>query len=504
VPNFDSKIDRIHERELAMTRFRISYLCRCLFLGTTLNLFAQTPDRSKPPELGPPPVLKVPPIQHLKLSNGLPVVLVEKNQVPLVDIILQVSAGSGMDPAGKTGLASVTLAMLDEGAGTRNALQIADEIDYLGASLSVGAGYHTSSVSLHVPVARLDAALAVMADVALRPTFPAEELERQRKQRLTALAQAHDNPQTIATVLSNRVLYGEQHPYGQQSGGVESSLRGFAVQDCKDFYAKHFLSNNAALIVSGDVTAKTILPKLESAFGRWKAGKAPSVAWPEVKQVTDRQILLVDKPEAAQSVIRIGRIGAMRMTEDYYAITVLNTILGGSFTSRLNYNLRETHGYSYGAGSSFAMRPQPGPFVASSSVQTDVTDKALTEFIRELSGILGDISDEELTRAKNYEALGYPANFQTTGQIAGALMELVTYGLPDTYFNDYVKNILAVTKEQVQAAAKKYIDPNRLSIVVVGDRAKIEAGVRALNLGEVKAMTIEEVLGKAPRVEGAD
>ncbi|MGH7491370.1 MAG: M16 family metallopeptidase [bacterium] len=487
-----------------MPRFRVLLLCTFLSLGITVNLFAQTPDRSKPPELGPPPNLKVPPIQHLKLSNGLPVVLVEKNQVPLVDVILQINAGSGMDPADKTGLASVTLAMLDEGAGTRNALQIADEIDYLGATLSTGAGYHNSSVALHVPVARLEDALTVMADVALRPTFPTDELERQRKQRLTALAQAHDNPQTIAAVLSNRVLYGEQHPYGQQNGGVEASLRGFSAQDCKDFYAKYFHSNNAALIIAGDVTAKTILPKLESAFGKWKAGKAPSVTWPEVRQVADRQILLVDKPGAAQSVIRIGRIGTTRLTEDYYAITVLNTILGGSFTSRLNYNLRETHGYSYGAGSSFVLRPQPGPFIASASVQTDVTDKALTEFIKELNGILGEITDEELTRAKNYEALGYPANFQTTGQIAGALVELVTYGLPDTYFNDYVKNILAVTKEQVQAAAKKYIDPDKISIVVVGDRAKIEAGVRALNLGEVKVMTIEEVLGKAPKVEGTD
>ncbi len=468
-----------------------------------LCAFAQNPDRSKPPELGPPPTLKVPPIQHLKLSNGLPVVFVEKSQVPLVDIILQINAGSGMDPANKTGLASVTLAMLDEGAGTRNALQIADEIDYLGAALATGSGYHTSSVTLHVPLARLDAALAVMADVALRPTFPAEEWERQRKQRLTSLAQAHDNPQTIAAVLSNRLLYGG-HPYGLQSGGVEASLRSFTAQDFKDFHARYFLGNHASLIVVGDIAANAIMPKLESAFGKWNAGKAPSITWPEVKQVAERQIYLVDKPGAAQSVIRIGRIGAKRATEDYYAIDVMNTILGGSFTSRLNYNLREQHGYSYGAGSGFAFRPLPGPFVANASVQTEVTDKALTEFMKELQGILGEISDEELQRAKNYQALGYPGSFQTTGQIAGALTELVTYGLPDTYFNDYIKNILAVTKEQVQAAAKKYIDPNAVAIVIVGDRAKIEAGVRALNLGPVKTMTIAEVLGKPPKMEGTD
>ncbi len=473
-------------------------------LVVVINAFAQNPDRSKPPALGPPPTLKVPPMQRLKLSNGLPVVLIEKSQVPLVDIVLQVNTGSAVDPDKKTGLASMTLAMLDEGAGTRNALQIADEIDYLGAELSTAAGYHASTVSLHVPVARLEAALAVMADVALRPTFPGEELERQRKQRLTALAQAHDNPQTIATLLLNRVLYGEQHPYGRQTGGVEASLRSFTMQDCRDFYARYFFSNNATLIIVGEVTAKTVLPKLEVAFGKWQAGKAPSASSPEVQQVGERQIYLVDKPGAAQSVIRIGRIAATRMTPDYYALTVLNTILGGSFTSRLNYNLRETHGYAYSAGSSFVLRPLPGPFIASASVQTEVTDKALTEFIKELQGILGEITEEELTRARNYEALGYPKEFQTTGQIAGALTELVSYGLPDTYFNDYVKNILAVTKEQVQAAARKYIDPNRVALAIVGDRAKIETSVRALNLGPVKVLTTEEVLGKPPKVEGTD
>jgi len=467
------------------------------------SIFAQSPDRSKPPELGPPPALKIPPIQHLKLSNGLPVVLVEKPQVPLVDLVLQVNAGSAFDPSAKSGLASLTLAMLEEGAGTRNALQIADEIDFLGASLSTGAGYHTSAVSLHVPLARFESALAVIADVVLRPTFPAEELERQRKQRLTALAQAHDNPQTIAAVLSNHLLFGE-HPYGRQTSGVEASLRSFAVQDCKDFHTRYFVSNNATLIVVGEVTAKTIMPQLESAFGKWKAGRVPPASWPEVPQVADRQIYLVDKPEAAQSVIRIGRLGAPRMTEDYFAIDVLNTILGGSFSSRLNQNLREEHGYSYGAGSSFVMRPLPGPFIAAAAVQTDVTDKALTEFMKELQGILGEISEEELTRAKNYEALGYPGNFQTTGQIAGALAELVTYGLPDTYLNDYIKNILLVTKEQVHAAAQKYIDPAKVAIVVVGDRAKIEAGIRALHLGEVKNLSIDDVLGSAPKVEGTD
>lgn len=483
--------------------FRPMLLLLSLFAAPIV--FAQAPDRSKPPELGPPPALKVPAIQHLKLSNGIAVTLIEKPQVPLVDIVLQVKAGTATDPQDKIGLASLTLAMLDEGAGTRNALQIADEIEFLGASLSTGAGFHVSTVSLHTPLARLDGALAIMADVALRPTFPGEELDRQRKQRLTALAQAHDNPNAIASVLYNRMLFGEQHPYGQRTGGVEKTLRAFTVQDLKNFHATYFVANHAQFIVVGAVNAKTILPKLEASFGKWKAGKAAALMTiAEAKQVADRQIYLVDKPGAAQSVIRIGRLGVARMTPDYYAITVMNTILGGSFTSRLNQNLRETHGYAYGASSGFAFNQLPGAFTAAASVQTDATDKALVEFMKELNNIRGEITDEEMTRAKNYEALSYPGNFQTSGQIAGELSELVTYGLPDTYFNTYVTDILAVSKAQVQAAAQKYVDPAKVAIIVVGDRANIEAGIRALNLGQVNLLTIEEVLGKVPVLDGAN
>lgn len=489
-----------------MTTLRFSFrpiFATISFLAAQF-VFGQAPDRSKPPELGPPPALKVPPIQHLRLSNGIAVTLIEKPQVPLVDVVLQIKTGTAMDPAEKTGLASLTLAMLDEGAGPRNALQIADEIEFLGASLATGAGVHTSSITLHTPLARLDAALAIMADVALRPTFPGDELERQRKQRLTSLAQAHDNPNTIASVLFNRTLFGEQHPYGRRTGGVENTLRALTAQELNKFHATYFVSNNAQLIVVGAVTGKTILPKLEAAFGKWKAGKASAPVAAEAKQVTERQIYLVDKPGAAQSVIRIGRLGVARLTPDYYALTVLNTILGGSFTSRLNQNLRETHGYAYGASSNFGFNQLPGAFLAAASVQTDATDKSLVEFMKELNNIRGEITDEEMTRAKNYVALGYPGNFQTSGQIAGELSELVTYGLPDTYFNTYVNDILAVSKAQVQAAAQKYIDPEKVAIIVVGDRQKIEAGIRALNLGQVNLLTIEEVLGKVPALEGTN
>jgi predicted Zn-dependent peptidase len=461
------------------------------------DLHAQKPDRSKPPELGPPPSLTLPPIQRLKLSNGMPVVLMEKHQVPVVQINVIVNAGSAHDPARQGGLASMAAAMMEEGAGSRNALQFADAVDYLGANISVNAGMHTTTVSLYTPLSKLDSALALFADVVLRPLFPADELERNRLERLTALQQWHDQPRIIGSNLFNLTLFGKNHPYGPPTMGDEAAMRSFMVDNLKAFHAKYFKPNNATLIVVGDVVPQTLLPKLDALLGNWKSGEAPQANWTDAPQVDSRKIYLVDKPGAAQSIIRIGRIGVARSTEDYFAIVVMNTILGGSFTSRLNNNLREQHGYAYGANSRFSFLPLPGAFTASSDVQTDVTDKALTEFFKELTNI-PNVSDEELTRAKNYVALGYPSDFQSVGEIAGKLSELVIYNLPDTYFNTFTQKILAVTKGDVMRVAKKYVVPDKMAVIVVGDRKKIEKGIADLKLGAMENLSIEDVLGKPP------
>jgi zinc protease len=461
---------------------------------------AQGPDRSNPPKAGPPAQLKLAPIQHLKLSNGVPLLLLEKHDVPLVQINLVIRAGSAMDTREKAGCASMTADMMTEGAGARNALELADAIDYLGAQLSVSAGMHTTTVDLFTPLSKLDSAIALMADVVLRPTFPTAELERNRKDRLTSLLQWRDEPRQLASVMAARTLFGDSHPYGVPTMGDEKTLRGLNVEDLRQFHRQYFQANNATLIVVGDVKATAILPKLENAFGGWKSGTIPSRVISEPKQVADRSIVLIDKPGAAQSEIRIGRIGAPRLTDDYFAIIVMNTILGGSFTSRLNNNLREQHGYTYGAGSYFDFRVLPGPFLAYSAVQTAVTDKALGEFMKELNGILQPVQDADVERAKNYVALSFPGDFQTVGQIAHQLVQLVAYGLPDDYFNTYVGRILAVTKQDVERVAKKYIDPTKIAIIVCGDRAQIETGVRALNLGPMNVLTVEDVLGKAPVV----
>jgi predicted Zn-dependent peptidase len=462
---------------------------------------SQSPDRSAPPKLGPPPSLKLPAIQRFELPNGLKVVLLEKNTLPLVQITLVFNAGSVNDKPDKLGVASMTAAMMDEGAGTRTSLQIAEEIEFYGASLGVGADLHTSTVSLFTPTSKLDNVLPIMADVVMRPTFPENELNRLRKERLTSLLQAHDQPRTIASVAFRQLVYGNDHPYGRTPTGTEASLKAMSVKDLKSFHETYYRPNNATAIVVGNVNRERVRTMLDEWFGGWDPGRVPTTVVPPAPQVGPRTVYLIDKPEAPQSEIRIGRVGLPRKTNEYFPATVMNTVLGGSFTSRLNQNLRETHGYTYGAGSSFDFRPSPGPFMAASAVKTDVTDESLAEFMKELKGILDPVPAEELTRAKNYVALGYPGDFQTVQQIAAKLAEMVVYDLPANYFNTYIDRVLGVTASDVTRAGRSTIDPEKLVIVVVGDRSVIEKDVTALNLGPVKFLTVEEVLGKKPSIE---
>jgi predicted Zn-dependent peptidase len=459
----------------------------------------QPPDRTKPPQPGPPATLRLPAIHRQKLSNGLPVWVVELHKVPVAQVNLVSFSGTANDPPGKYGLASLTAALLEDGAGSRSALEIADAIDYLGADLSASAAIDASAVRLHVPVARLADALPVMADVALRPTLPKDELERQRLQRLTSVLQSRDDPATIAAVAFQRIVYGKGHRYGWPQMGTAETIKAFTVEDLRASYASMFRPDNATLLVVGDVTADRVVPLVEKQYGSWKAtGAAAAEKLPAVEPPKTRQVFLIDKPDAPQSQIRIGSIGVPRSTPDYFPLVVMNTILGGSFSSRLNNNLREVHGYTYGASSNFDMRIGAGPFVATAGVQTDKTAEALTEFFNELNGILKPVPADELVRAKNYVSLRFPSGFETTGDISRRLEEQLVYHLPDDYYTRYVENIQAVSAADVQRVAQKYVQPDKVVILVVGDRKTIEPKIRALNLGSITAMTIDEVFGPKP------
>jgi zinc protease len=457
----------------------------------------QVPDRSHPPAPGPIRPLTVPAVRKSTLANGLRVWIVEHHKVPVVQANLVVFSGSAEDPAGKFGVANLTAALLQDGAGSRSALEVADAVDFLGADLTTAGGIDSSVVRLHVPVARFADALPIMADVALRPTFPSAELDRVRQQRLTSLLQARDDPPTIAAVAFSRMLFGPAHRFGTMTGGTAETIKSFTPEDLRSFYRAAYRPDNAALVIVGDVTAARAMPLVEAAFGAWKSAGAPppSGVLPPVSPPASRTVYLLDKPGAAQSQIRIGALGVARSTPDYFPLEVLNTILGGSFTSRLNNNLREQHGYAYGAGSAFDMRVTPGPFFAAAGVQTDKTSEALKEFFNELNGILKPVPAAELDREKHYVALRYPSGFETTGEISRQLENLLVYHLGDDYFSTYVQRIEAVSAADVQRVAEKYLHPDRMIVVVVGDLKVIEPGIRALNLGPVKTVTLDEAFG---------
>jgi predicted Zn-dependent peptidase len=455
----------------------------------------QAPDRSHPPEVGPPRELHIPAIEKQTLSNGLQVWTVGVHKVPTVHLTLVVRTGSAVDPPGRFGLASLTADMLDEGAGTRSSLDIADAIDFLGADLSTSATVDASTVELHVPVARLADALAVMADVVVRPTFPDSELKRLREERLASLLEAQDDPGELIQVAFPHVVFGSRHRYGSPVMGTETSLKAITTADLKSFHASAYRPANAALIVVGDVTAAGVAPLLERTFGATWRGSSQE----DTRQVADapqlaaRRVYLIDKPGAAQSQVRIGWVGVPRSTPDYFALRVLSGVLGESFSSRLNHNLREVHGYAYGAGSRFDMRRSSGMFYATAAVQTDKTSDAVREFFVELANIHQPIPADELAKTKNFAERLVPRYFETERTAASALAQLYIYDLPADYYQTFGRRIAAVTADDVKRAADKYIQPDKFAVVIVGDRKAIEPGVQALNLGPLTVIEASEI-----------
>jgi zinc protease len=458
--------------------------------------FSQKPERSTPPQLGKAKNLQLPPLQKFSLQNGINVLLMEKHTTPLVQINMIIQTGTFDDPAGKEGLASFTMDLLDEGAGSLDALQLAEEIEFLGAEISTYSGNFSSGINTTTPVSKLDPAVKIISDLMLHPKFDETEIERLRKLRLNSLLQSFDEPSIIARRAFDKYLYDASIPYGRFA--TEQSVMSYSKADVVNFHKTNFVTGNTTFIIVGDVTSAIIKPILEKYFSGYTVTQSLKHPRPLPAQIKGRPVYVIDKPGAAQSVIRIGRIGTTRLAADHDNISVMNTILGGSFASRLNTNLREVHGYSYGAGSRFNFWNVPGPFFATASVQTDVTGPALSEFFVEFKKMRTSIPDNDLARGKNYDALSYAANFESNASTADEIADLVLYNLPDTYFNTYVEKVLAVNKKGVEAAAKKYIVPENMLVVIVGDRAKIEEGIKKLNLGKIAFLSIEDVLGKKP------
>jgi predicted Zn-dependent peptidase len=465
---------------------------------TTTPAPVATVDLTKPPNLGPPPSLRPPQISTRELPNGLKIVVLEQHELPLVDVILQIRSGGESDASGKMGTAALVAAMLTEGTTNRTALQIADQAAYLGVQLNASSGWEQSNISLHTPTAQLDSALALFSDVALRPTFPTADLERVRKVRLTSLQQLRDRAPAIADRAFASAVFGDQHPYGRPLAGTEGSLASISRDEVQRFYTTYYRPNNATLLVVGDVRPDDVERRARELLGAWARGTVPTPPTSASSATKGTRVVIVDKPGAAQTSFRLGGIGAPRTTSDYFPLQVMNTILGGSYTSRLNANLRETHGYTYGAGSGFGLRRSAGPFIASAEVVTAKTDSALAEFLKELRAIRDTVPSDELAKAKRYLQLGLPSSFETTQGIASEFLPLIAYGVPLDFFASAVQRYGAVTQADVQRVARQYVDPDKLTVVLVGDRKVIEPGIRALKPGELVTRDIRDVLGAPP------
>jgi len=437
------------------------------------------------PQIGTAPPVTIPVPVERTLPNGLRVLYVTRADLPIVHATLVTRGGSSDAPADAVELAAFTADLLDEGAGGKGALELASEIELLGASLRVNAGWDGVFVDLSVLRPRLPEALAIMSDVIVRPDFPPEEVERQREQRLTDLSRARDEARTIASNAFLALVYGAGHPYGRLA--TTQATAAITRDQMAAYHSTFFRPNVSTLVLVGDVSADRDHATVERAFGAWERGDVPAASTPDAPPTGPTTIYLIDKPGAAQSEIRIGHPGVARTDAGYFRIIVLNTILGGSFTSRLNSNLREEHGYTYGAGSRYSMRRGAGPFQASAAVVSDKTDSAVVEFFRELERIRSEpVSAPELDRARNYVALGFPRRFETTGGTAGQIADLTVYGLDTGWLDGYVPAVLAVTTQQVMETAARHVRPASAVVVVVGDRASVEPALRALDLAPVE------------------
>ncbi len=441
-------------------------------------------DRSIMPPLGPTPRFTPPTFTRRRLSNGLELRIVERRDLPIVTLDLVVKSGETAAPPGKEGLASLTASMLEEGAGKYDSLAFAGALAEIGASFASSSDLESSSLGVTTLTRHLDKALDLYSQVILDPTFPARELERLKLERVAHLKARLDDPASIAATVFPGLIYGKTHPYGRPELGTPATVGAITRDDVVAFHHRIMTTGNAVLVVVGDVSADAIAERVERDLASWKSGQAPGspANTNPAPSARTKVLYLVDKPGAAQSVIMVGRIGAARRSPDYHALELMNAVLGGQFISRLNMNLREDKGYSYGVSSGFSFTKAPGPFEAGGSVKTAVTKESLIEIMNELVGVIGPkpIEDAELVFARERMIQGFPSRFETTFGVAGQIALMVADDLPDDEFEHYQSKVESVTLADVKRVAKTYITPQAMTILVVGDRSSIEPPLATL------------------------
>lgn len=452
-------------------------------------------DRSRLPVPGPPRPFHFPGMTRTRLSNGLDVRVISHRSIPVGAAVLLVPGGSSVDPPGLSGLVSITADLLDEGSGGSSALEISDRIARIGGDLDVEVGPDATIVSLITLERFLDTGLEIVREVATAPTLADEDFARVRQLRLERLRQMKDLPAALADRAFAEVLYGT-HPYAQPTLGTTVSLPSITLDEVRTCHARMFQPDGATLVVAGDRSVAELTEAAERAFGSWTADPGvSSMDRDRGRQAPPRQaaarLTAVARPGAAQSSLRMGHVAASRSTPDYPALVLLNTVLGGQFVSRLNLNLREDKGFTYGVRTGFDLRRGKGPFVLETSVGTEVTAAALTEAFREIREVRGDrpVTADELALARSAVSLGYPRGFETVQQVARSAAQLALHELPDSYFEDFVPMLDAVTLDEVTNAARRYLDPDRMATVIVGDVDKIGNSLGPLGLGDMQIVS---------------
>ena len=447
------------------------------------------------PAPGPVRPFSFPAVRREALANGIQVIVAELHRFPVVSIDVLLNAGGVAENAAHAGVATLVSGLLESGAGSRSADDIAERSDDLGLSLDTGTSWDTTQVGFSALRARMTEGMELLADMVRRPTFPEAEVDRLRDERVGTLAHRRGDPSGLAGELFSLYAFAEGSPFARPLGGTAESVGRITRAEVRAFHAAHYRPAGSAIIAAGDVTLEEVVALAERFFGDW-SGEAPSVVLPEVKPRLDQaKIIIAHRPGAVQSELRVGHVGVERTAADFVSVLVLNTILGGSFSSRLNMNLRERLGYTYGATSTWSVRRQPGTFHAGTGVQTEATAPAVAEILGELRRLReAEVTADELRDARDYLAGVFPLSTETTTGVGARLANIATYGLPDDYYDGYRERILAVTDADLLDTARRRIHPDRVAIVVAGDADRIRAPLEALGVGAVEVVDAGELL----------
>jgi len=454
-----------------------------------LNTAGDGADRSKLPEMGELATVQFPEIQKATLSNGLEVILAQRDAVPLVEFRLAFDIGYAADQFSKPGTANMMFSMLDEGTKSLSSLEINEKLTLLGANLNTGSDLDQSFVSMSALSGKFEPSLALFADVLLNPSFPQADLDRLKKQTIVGIQNEKKNPISMALRTLPKFMYGEDHAYGNPltGSGTEEAVSSMSRDDLVEFYGNWIKPNNAKFIAVGDISLDELTNMLEKQFKKWKMGDVPQKNLAKVSSDNKDKIYLMDKPEAMQSVIIAGHVTSPYGEINEVAMSMMNNILGGEFTSRMNMNLREDKGWAYGAGTIILQAEGQRPFLTYAPVQTDKTGPSMKEIKTELMNYVGEkpATQEEFDKTKNNEVLSLPGQWETLNSVESSMANMVKFNLPDDYYQSYASTVNNLSLKDVREVANKTVDPSRVTWLVVGDREKVMKEIQDLGYGEV-------------------